>query len=55
MQKKNRKKSKNQNINFSEINNFLLKKWAPFPSPPHFTQTWILWSDEWFCKVNYED
>ena len=25
------------------------------PTPPHLTQTWILWSNEWFYKVNYED
>ena len=28
---------------------------ALFPFPPHLTQTRILWSNEWFYKVNYED
>ena len=29
--------------------------WGSFSFFPHLTQTWILWSNEWFYKNNYED
>ena len=33
----------------------LIEPSALFPSPPHLTQASILWSNEQFYKVDYED